>query len=263
MTQPAVSQPQPPAEPSNTALLALEAAFAAEVLSAFAAWAAAAAAAILAPVAFGLMPNPAALWSTLPLWNRQVEGLLRDLENIARRGWEDAARQLGVRLPFDVSDPLVQQQLSRTRNLMVRIPDEIYRSIIKDLDAGVAAGEDAGRLAARVNKILTVTGSENWASRARTVAATEVHRAYNFGSFAAAQRVDAQDPRMLFKRWDSRDDTKTRRAHELADGQQRPVNQPFIVDFEPLMTPADPYGSPSNVINCRCKMQYSWRTSGR
>ncbi|MBI4251000.1 MAG: hypothetical protein HY618_00940 [Candidatus Tectomicrobia bacterium] len=43
-----------------------------------------------------------------------------------------------------------------------------------------------------------------------------------------------------------------RQAHIDADGQTVPVDKPFIVDKEPLMFPADPAGSPGNVINCGC-----------
>lgn len=263
MTQPQVPQ-QPPPQPVNVVLLALEAGFAAQVLAAFASWLAAVAAVVLAPVVlFSLSPNPGALWSTLPLWEQQVDRLIRELGNIARKGWEAAAAQLGVNVPFNLADPLLQASLARTRNLLVRIPDEIYRTILRELDAGVAAGEDNKQLAARVNRILDVTGSENWPARSRTVATTEVHRAWNMGSLAAAQRADVADPRMLLKRWDAKDDSKTRPAHERADGQTVPVNQPFIVDREPLMAPADPNGSPGNVINCRCKPRYTWRNSGR
>lgn len=267
-----MTQPVPEAElqvpegvpPGFTALAAVEAAIAAEVLAAFAAWATVAAAAVNAPFTFfTLTPDPSALWSTLPQWEQHVDRIITRLEAIARRGWEDASQQLGTFIPFNVSDPLVQAQLQQTRNLLVRIPDEIYRMILDSLNAGVAAGENNKQLAARVNRILTVTGSENWASRARTVAVTEVNRAYNMGAVALGQRADAADPRVLTKRWDSREDSRTRAAHVAADGQTVPVFQPYMVDREQLMSPGDPSGSAHNVINCRCRQHFAWRNSGR
>lgn len=267
MTQPVpeVQTPVPEGQPPGFAgVAAMEAVLATEVLSAFVAWATVAAAAINMPYTlFRLMPDPAALWSTLPQWEQRVNGIIDDLAAIAREGWNDAAAQLGVSIPFNASDPLVQNQLQQTRNLLVRIPDEIYRMIIRSLDEGVAAGESRKQLAARVNTILTVTGSENWATRARTVATTETHRAYNMGAVALGQRADTGDPRILMKRWDSREDGKTRVAHVAADGQTVPVFQPYIVDHEPLMAPGDPNGSAHNVINCRCKPRFAWRNSGR
>lgn len=105
----------------------------------------------------------------------------------------------------------------------------------------------------RVRHVLNATGTENWPARARTVAITEVHRAWNFGALAASMRAQMQLQRQLTKTWVAKDDSATRPGHKLADGQTVPINQPFIVNMEPLMMPGDPSGSPSNVINCRCK----------
>lgn len=260
MTQPLDSTqiPEEPAPSGALALAVFEASIAALVLSLYAAWLATAAAAVLAGFyAFGAPPDPTAIWSTVPAWERSVNRLMTALEQIARAGWEDAADQLDVDVPFDVSDSLLQDQLRRTRNLMVRTPDEVYRQIIAELGASVAAGEDAEAQAARVRHVLDVTGTENWPARARTVAVTEVHRAYNMGATAAALRVQQQEPGpRLIKIWMSRHDSAVRPAHRLADGQAQFVSQPFVVAGEPLMAPGDPSGSPWNVINCRCKQRF-------
>lgn len=259
-----MTQPQPPQIPEEPAppgagLGAFEAAIAALVLSMYTVWLPAVAAAVLAAFdRFGAEPDPNAIWSTVPQWEEQVDRLMSALEQIARAGWMDANRQLGVDIPFDVNDSLLQDQLARTRNLMVRTPDEVYRRIIRELGDAVAAGEGVDQQAARVRHVLDITGTENWPARARTVAVTEVHRAYNMGGTAAALRVQQREsgPRLL-KRWDSKDDSAVRPAHRLADGQVQFVSQPFVVAGEALMAPGDPSGSPWNVINCRCKQRFS------
>lgn len=259
MTQPLEPQiPQEPAPSGALALAAFEASIAALVLSMYTAWLAAASAAVLAPfLLYGLPPDPNAIWSLVPRWEREVERLMTALEQIARAGWEDSARQLGVDIPFDPSDSILQDQLARTRNLMVRTPDEVYRRIINELGVAVANGEGVDAQAARVRHVLDVTGTENWPARARTVAVTEVHRAYNMGAVAAAQRIQQQEQAtILIKYWVSRDDSAVRPEHRLADGQPKLVSQPFIVGGEPLMAPGDPSGSPWNVINCRCKQRF-------
>jgi hypothetical protein len=179
------------------------------------------------------------------------------LEQIARAGWIETGRQLGVEVPFDPSDPILQDQLARTRNLMVRTPDEVYRRIIDELGVAIANGEGVEAQAARVSHLLDVTGTENWPARSRTVSVTEVHRAFNMGGLAAAMRIEQREsgPRFL-KRWVSRDDSAVRAAHRLADGQVQFVTQPFVVAGESLRAPGDPDGSPWNVINCRCKVRY-------
>lgn len=263
MTQPVESQiPEEPAPTGALALAAFEASIAALVLSMYAAWLATAAAAVLAAFhRFGTAPDPNAIWSTMPQWERELDRLGAALEEIARRGWEASIADLGLPLrdyPFDPTDPILQDQLARTRNLMIRTPDEVYRRILDELNTAVANGEDVNAQAARVSHLLDVTGTENWPARARTVAVTEVHRAYNMGGLAAALRVQQQEsgPRLL-KRWLSRDDSAVRPAHRLADGQVQYASQPFIVAGEALMSPGDPSGSPWNVINCRCKQRFS------
>ncbi len=181
------------------------------------------------------------------------------LEQIAKRGWDDAAAQLGVDVPFDPSDSILQDQLNRTRNLMVRTPDEVYRVIIRELGVAAERGESVDQQAARVRHVLDVTGTENWPARARTVAVTEVHRAYNMGATAAALRVQQDNPMsIMFKHWLSKHDSAVRPEHRLAEGQTRLVSQPYMVGGQPLMAPGDPAGAPWNVINCRCKQRFTW-----
>jgi uncharacterized protein with gpF-like domain len=259
MTQPLESQiPEEPAPSGALALAAFEASIAALVLSMYAAWLATVTAAVLAAFhRFGAAPDPTAIWSTVPAWERQVDRLMSGLEQIARAGWQEACQQLGVDVPFDPQDSFVQDQLARTRNLMVRTPDEVYRRIIAELGQAVANGESVEQQAARVRHVLDVTGTENWPARARTVAVTEVHRAYNMGGLAAALHIQQQESGpQLIKIWMSRDDSAVRPAHRLADGQAQFASQPFVVAGEPLMSPGDPSGSPWNVINCRCKQRF-------
>lgn len=253
-----MSQPMPPQVPEEPAaepsLAAVEAAFAAAVLAAFTAWLASVTAAVLAAfVRFGLAPDVNALFSRQPLWEESVERLMPRLEDIARLGWNSAGSDLGVRTPFDPRNPIIRAQLARTRNLLVRISDEVYRDIVQALNKAVAQGLDVRGQADAVRKVLEVTGQENWPARARTVAVTEVNRAWNFGVLAHGLTLQQQRGWTITKRWDSKDDSRVREAHEDADGQVRPISQPFMVGGEALMAPLDPSGSPSTVINCRCK----------
>lgn len=233
-------------------LAAAEAAIAAYVLAAYTRWLASVITAVLGGfLRFGIAPDPGAIWSAVPLWERQIEGLIERLGLIARAGWINAANQLGVDLPFDPQDPILVDQLQRTRNLLVRTPDEVYQQIINVLGEAVAAGGTVEDQVRGVRHVLDVTGTENWPARARTVAVTEVHRTWNFGALAASMRIQRREATVtVFKTWDAKDDSRTRPAHDRADGQTVSIYQPFIVNMEPLMMPGDPSGSPSNVINC-------------
>lgn len=259
-----MTQPQPPTAASpvaelgavGAALAAAESAIATVVLAAYTKWLTEAASRILAGfVRFGIMPDPTAIWSTVPLWERLVDQLVDDLVRIARAGWIAAGKQIDLELPFDRDDPILVDQIMRTRNLMVRTPDEVYRQVLKALGGIVAAGGTVKDQAEAVRHVLDVTGTENWPARAKTVAVTEVHRAWNFGALAAALRAQNQLG-SLKKTWHAKDDSAVRPGHKRADGQTVFINQPFIVNMEALMAPGDPSGSASNVINCRCKPSF-------
>ena len=244
-----------------TVLAAAEAAVAAYMLTSYAKWLAQVVLKVLGGfVRFGIPPNPSEIWSTVPMWDKIVDGLMDRLINLARAGWIEASRQLGLDLPFNPDDPIIKDQLQRTRNLMVRTPDEVYRLVVRALGDVVAVGGTREQQAQAVRHVLDVTGTQNWPARARTVATTEVHRAWNFGALAASMRAQMQLQTVLNKRWSAKDDSATRPGHALADGQTVPINQPFIVNLEPLMAPGDPSASPSNVINCRCKPLFTRRT---
>lgn len=246
-----------------TVLAAAEVAVAAYVLAAYTRWLALVSAAVLGGfLRFGIAPDPSAIWATVPLWERQVDGLIDRLRAIARAGWINASEQLGVHLPWEPEDPILADQLQRTRNLMVRTPDEVYRQILDVLGRTVAAGGTIEDQVSGVRHVLDVTGTENWPARAKTVSTTEVHRVWNFGALAASMRIQRREATVtIFKRWDAKDDSATRPGHKRADGQTVSIYQPFIVNMEPLMAPGDPSGSPSNVINCRCKPLFSRRDS--
>lgn len=267
MTSPVAEGVAPPADSGLGAgtvaavLAAAEVAVAAYVLAAYTKWLAAVVAAVLGGfLRFGIAPDPGAIWSTVPTWERLVDGLMDRLKQLARAGWINATGQLGLDLPWDPDDPILADALARTRSLMVRTPDEVYRQIIDALGKSVAAGQTVEDQVKAVRHVLDVTGTENWPARARTVAVTEVHRAWNFGALAASMRIQRREATVtIFKRWDAKDDSAVRPGHKRADGQTVSIYQPFIVNMEPLMMPGDPSGSPSNVINCRCKPLFSRR----
>lgn len=62
----------------------------------------------------------------------------------------------------------------------------------------------------------------------------------------------------LIKIWRTQEDDKVRDAHARAEGQEAEINEPFYVDGERLMYPGDFTGSPKNIINCRCWMEYKF-----
>jgi HK97 family phage portal protein len=54
------------------------------------------------------------------------------------------------------------------------------------------------------------------------------------------------------KRWISSRDEKVRETHQVADGQEVGINEPFDVGGALLEAPGDPDGPAEEIINCRC-----------
>lgn len=200
---------------------------------------------------FKAQPSADAVASTTPAWQAEVDRILPALTPAQREGW------MAVNLPGDFSpdDPYIQANLAMTKNLLVRIPDEVHAMVVRAIFDGVQRGEPMEQIAQRVQDVLDYTGSEDWPSRARTIAQTEVNRHFNGSMLAHGLLRERQGVGGLRKRWDTRMDGKERPAHHLANNQERPLMQPFQVGGEDLMFPVAPNGRPENVINCRCELR--------
>ena len=161
-------------------------------------------------------------------------------------------RRVIGRAPDD-SDPEVARMLNEAGNRLVRIPDEIYALIVAEVEQGIQAGDDIPTVTQRIDEVLSVSGSERWRNRARTVARTETMAAVNGGALrAAALDAEARGDVAPFKQWLSTDDQRTRPTHVEADMQRTLASEPFVVGGARLMFPGDPQGPAAEVINCRC-----------
>jgi F like protein len=242
-------------QPEEPQLSAAEVAFTAAVFAALTAWLNEVRPAVMAPVARGGVPDPGQIWRFQTQWIARVDALIPDLQLLARRGWEWVQRQFGTPYPF-AYDNLLLEQIQRTRNLLVRIPDEVYRQVVKSMAAGVDRGEDKAQIARRVDNILTVTGSENWHNRAQVISRTEVNRFFQAGQLASAQRIQEGRGIRIRKRWNDEDDSNVRRSHRNVDNQLRQLRQPFDIGTSMLQYPGDPAGAAGEVINCRCDLTF-------
>jgi uncharacterized protein with gpF-like domain len=188
---------------------------------------------------WGQAPDPIGFRSEDGFWGSEVDKLI---------GWlERNAVQSVVSTQGEVS-----RHLDAVRNYLVRIPDEVFEQVRAEIQTGHRNGDSIPAIADRVEKVLVVTGSENWANRAQTIAVTEVNGASNAGWFAGAVKEQQQLGRPLAKKWIATHDTHTRPDHREADGQTVPLLSPFIVGVSPMLYPGDKAGPPEEIINCRC-----------
>jgi hypothetical protein len=199
---------------------------------------------------FKAQPNPQAIAATVPAWQAEVDRIIAALTPALIEGWG------GAHLPgdYDPRDPYIQANLALTRNLLVRIPDEVHALVVRQILEGTNAGETVAQIAQRVDHVLTYTESEKWPDRARLIAQTETTRHAASSMLAHALLVAKQDKRSLLKRWDTTMDNREREAHRVANGQTVALASPFIVEGFPMMHPGDPKAPPALVCNCRCSL---------
>lgn len=105
--------------------------------------------------------------------------------------------------------------------------------------------------------------------RVGPITISETQAAAESTKFIEAEVASGLKPRVLggglvatttTKTWRTVGDRKVRRLHQAANGQLRPITEPFIVGNEFLMFPGDESmgASTANVANCRCIAQYSF-----
>lgn len=88
--------------------------------------------------------------------------------------------------------------------------------------------------------------------RAATIATNEVLRMHSLASMARMKDLASRHAG-IEKEWMHTPVARVPRlAHIAANGQTKPVDEPFLVGGEGLMYPRDPSGSPGNTINCHC-----------
>jgi SPP1 gp7 family putative phage head morphogenesis protein len=121
------------------------------------------------------------------------------------------------------------------------------QTIIKD---GVTNGLGVDAIARQIDDAADDMEDDS-GTRACVIARTEVHTAANYANLEAAKDAGV----VTYKTWTASSDARTREAHQEADGQTVPVDQPFDVDGEDVDHPGD--GSPENSVNCRCVMVFS------
>lgn len=235
---------------------AQEAELAAYIGTMYAAWLPAVEAAVLAgTVRFGLPPDPAAINTTASLWRGEIARLeQQQLAPIAAEAYAAEDPEGG----FSPATPLMVGASGATLFfLMGQIP-ELQGALATAV--ATAAGIAAAVIAVRE---LLNAASARWRAKSNQVAQTEGDRWVQASTLQAAFNLQRRTGVRYEKTWVSRDDDRVRFTHQVADGQTRPVNVPFIVGGVEMMYPKDPSAPPQEVVNCRCGMRIKPMEAGR
>lgn len=160
-----------------------------------------------------------------------------------------AAAVANARKALASGDPqLMRGYLSNERR--DRRFDHIVTSAI---EAGKPVPQD------ELSKIVTRYQARLLQTRGETIARTETTQALNHGRQTKMEDVAARTGGEVIKTWEAT--SGARHSHARADGQDRPLHEPFEVGGHQLMYPGDTSlgAPPDEVINCRCSVTYSIR----
>ncbi|GAA5784693.1 hypothetical protein [Chitiniphilus shinanonensis] len=157
----------------------------------------------------------------------------------------------GVRVRLEAVLPRIDVgQLNAMREFMVdRIQDitaAAGRRIRSQLGLVVIGAQDVSEAITQVENILGGQARR----RATTIVRTELGRVHAVAAQTRLQEAAELVP--MEKRWRRSGKIHSRLAHDLADGQTVPADQPYIVNGYRLMHPHDPKAPAAETINCGC-----------
>lgn len=179
-----------------------------------------------------------------------------------QRSWrgEIETKNLDEVEPTEVTDRLMQTWMATVGSSKIT---QITKTTQEDIRRVINRGIREGLSEREIGKLIRQQAPTKSASRAQTIARTEVHAA----SQASAQSVAEAANLNMVRVWVSSKGERTRTIadgaqfdHLAADGQRVGMNEPFFIEGingdEELMYPGDPAGSAANIINCRCAVVF-------
>lgn len=114
---------------------------------------------------------------------------------------------------------------------------------------GILQGESITKLAKRMANDVGASNYKDCVRHARTMA-TATQNAGRVDGFKRANDMGID----VMQEWVATIDGRTRHEHRILDGQRRKVGEPFEVEGEKIMYPADPTAPYHLIMNCRCTL---------
>ena len=160
-----------------------------------------------------------------------------------------------------VDEPTVRKLITENPRLLP-IPDTVQkgtskfskavaynkRQITTAVTQGIIQGESIPKITKRIGAVYG--HGANAATRYARTACTCAENSGRLQSYYTAQEMGID----LNKEWMATGDERTRPTHLDADGQEVPIDEPFIVGGTEMDEPGDPAGG-GEAWNCRCSMR--------
>ena len=182
-----------------------------------------------------------------PTWDSQ---LLADAKTFLMATIIDGGNEVGL---------LVGKQIEQDEELVaaavlagLRHIPEVNRTTRKLLEEKITQGIMEGKSVDAIAKEIDSVFAGAIRNRARITATNIVAFGVNEG-----QIISAAKQGWRYKVWLSQQDEKVRATHTHADGQARPIEQPFLVGGYMMMHPGAQTASIKETVNCRCTMLFT------
>ncbi|MFC8723757.1 phage minor head protein [Streptomyces bacillaris] len=205
------------------------------------------------------------------MWAARIPRLLRRLLGVSETAAVQAADDVDLQLPDGWDDlpgrhdrgedlpPGIGQYVTTTEHLLRAVGEHLAEAAVRELGAGLDAGEDIEQLRARLTAAFARDGAKLGPGREQRVSRTEAARAWNTATLAAGRDMSGPD-RPLVKQWLTRRDTAVRDAHAKANGQLRLLDEDFTVGGVKMSAPLDPTAPAALTVNCRCRLALAHAT---
>jgi uncharacterized protein with gpF-like domain len=183
------------------------------------------------------------------------------IDTTTTTAWRDGAaagRAATVRR-YDLDVPVGEDALAdrvrrELQDYALQQADQFTGRMVVDVAAALRDAHDAGIGVPEMERIL----AEEVFPDMTSYEAERIARTAGTGAAARGAVSSIRDAGAPGKEWLAEDDSRTRAAHNAADGQVVPVGSKFTVGGQRLWWPGDPRGGPENVINCRCGVAPVW-----
>lgn len=193
---------------------------------------------------------------------RQVTESQRDaIRQAVSEAFEQGAGSRQTARVFRDAIGLTDRQEAAIRNYRRLLERGSAQALARDLrdrrfDSRVARADEEPLSNQQIDRMVRRYRERYRQFRAETIARTEGVRAMSVGQDEALRQVTEQadiDPSRVRRVWNRTADARTRDAHDVMQGQEVGLNEPFVDgEGNQLMFPGDPSAPPSTTIQCRC-----------
>ena len=186
-----------------------------------------------------------------------LESMRDALSFIAERGIDISNVEYVVALPN--WDNYIDAYAATRRNLVVGMPETVYRDLVTQLSAASRDGFDIWERTKLVREFLSWEdegGYDQWLTRAQRISRTETNGLLNSADLHAwkTEAAEIDDEVEMHKVFVATLDPRTRDTHFAADGQRVPLDGKFNLGGYEIDHPGDQSLPAHESINCRCTM---------